>query len=115
MAAEQRRAPRRAGALPVSETAATGRAGPHPLFVLEATGGYELLCVAVLATAGFPVVEVDPRQVRDIAKATDQLVKTDRVDAGSSSRCSWPSGTARVRRSGARSASCNPQPGRRVR
>lgn len=51
------------------------------LVVLEATGGYELLCVAALAAAGLPVVVVNPRQVRDFAKATGQLAKTDRIDA----------------------------------
>jgi transposase len=51
------------------------------LIVLEATGGYELLCVGALAAAGLPVVVVNPRQVRDFAKATGQLAKTDRIDA----------------------------------
>ena len=51
------------------------------LIVLEATGGYELLCVAALSAAGLPVVVVNPRQVRDFAKATGQLAKTDRIDA----------------------------------
>lgn len=51
------------------------------LIVLEATGGYELLCVAALAAAGLPVVVVNPRQVRSFAKATGQLAKTDRIDA----------------------------------
>lgn len=51
------------------------------LIVLEATGGYELVSVAALAAAGMPVVVVNPRQVRDFAKATGQLAKTDRVDA----------------------------------
>jgi transposase len=51
------------------------------LVVLEATGGYELLCVAALSAAGLPVVVVNPRQVRDFAKATGQLAKTDRIDA----------------------------------
>ena len=51
------------------------------LIVLEATGGYELLAVAALAAAGLPVVVVNPRQVRDFAKATGQLAKTDRIDA----------------------------------
>jgi len=49
--------------------------------VLEATGGYELLCVAALAVAALPVVIVNPRQVRDFAKATGQLAKTDHLDA----------------------------------
>lgn len=51
------------------------------LVVLEATGGYELLAVAALAAAGLPVVVVNPRQVRDFARATGQLAKTDRIDA----------------------------------
>jgi transposase len=51
------------------------------LVVVEATGGYELLCVSALATAGLPIVVVNPRQVRDFAKATGQLAKTDRIDA----------------------------------
>lgn len=57
------------------------RAGAPTLIVLEATGGYELLSVAALAAAGLPVVVVNPRQVRDFAKATGQLAKTDRIDA----------------------------------
>lgn len=51
------------------------------LIVLEATGGYELLCVAALVAAALPVVVANPRQVRDFAKATGQLAKTDRIDA----------------------------------
>jgi transposase len=51
------------------------------LIVLEATGGLELPAVAALASAGLPVVVVNPRQVRDFAKATGQLAKTDRIDA----------------------------------
>jgi transposase len=51
------------------------------LVVLEATGGYELVCVAALAAASLPVVVVNPRQVRDFARATGQLAKTDRIDA----------------------------------
>ena len=57
------------------------RALPPTLIVLEATGGYELLAVAALAAAMLPVVVVNPRQVRDFAKATGQLAKTDRIDA----------------------------------
>jgi transposase len=51
------------------------------LIVLEATGGYEAALVAALATAGLPLVVVNPRQVRDFAKATGQLAKTDAIDA----------------------------------
>ena len=51
------------------------------LVVLEATGGCELPLVGFLAAAGLPVVVVNPRQVRDFAKATGKLAKTDAVDA----------------------------------
>jgi transposase len=49
--------------------------------VLEASGGYETTIVAALACAELPVVVVNPRQVRDFAKATGQLAKTDQLDA----------------------------------
>jgi transposase len=51
------------------------------LIVCEATGGYEAALVAALATAGLPVVIANPRQVRDFAKATGHLAKTDAIDA----------------------------------
>ena len=51
------------------------------LIVLEATGGLERLAVAALAGASLPVVAVNPRQVRDFAKAAGQLAKTDAIDA----------------------------------
>jgi transposase len=51
------------------------------LVVLEATGGFERLAAAELSAAGLPVVIVNPRQVRDFAKATGQLAKTDVLDA----------------------------------
>ena len=51
------------------------------LVVLEATGRYEAACAAALATAGVPVSVVNPRQVRDFAKATGRLAKTDAIDA----------------------------------
>jgi transposase len=51
------------------------------LIVLEATGGYERAVVAALATAGFPLVVANPRHVRDFARGTGQLAKTDQVDA----------------------------------
>src|SRR6185312_6899534 len=51
------------------------------LIFLEATGGSELLSVAALAAATLPVVVVNPRQVRDFAKAPGQLAKTDHIDA----------------------------------
>lgn len=52
------------------------------LVVLEATGGYEVAAVAALAAAGLPVVVVNPRQVREFARATGELAKTDGIDAG---------------------------------
>jgi transposase len=54
--------------------------GPD-LIVLEATGGLERLVVAALALADLPVAVVNPRQVRDFAKATGRLAKTDALDA----------------------------------
>lgn len=55
--------------------------GPVTLVVVEATGGYEIALVAALSAAGLPVVVVNPRQVRDFARAVGQLAKTDRLDA----------------------------------
>ena len=51
------------------------------LVVLEASGGLELPLVAALAAAALPVVVVNPRQVRDFARATGTLAKTDALDA----------------------------------
>jgi transposase len=51
------------------------------LLVLEATGGYEIPVAATLAGAGLPLAVVNPRQVRDFARATGQLAKTDPLDA----------------------------------
>jgi transposase len=54
--------------------------GPQ-LIVLEATGGFQRAVVAALAAAALPVVVVNPRQARDVAKATGQVAKTDALDA----------------------------------
>ena len=51
------------------------------LVLLEASGGLELPLVAALAAAALPVVVVNPRQVRDFARATGTLAKTDALDA----------------------------------
>lgn len=51
------------------------------LIVLEATGGREGPVTAAVAAAGLPVVVVNPRQVREFARATGTLAKTDRLDA----------------------------------
>lgn len=49
--------------------------------VLEASGGYEMGVMRTLAEGKLPIVAVNPRQVRDFAKATGRLAKTDRIDA----------------------------------
>ena len=54
--------------------------GPS-LVLLEATGGLELPLVAALAAEALPVVVVNPRQVRDFARAIGKLAKTDALDA----------------------------------
>lgn len=51
------------------------------LIVLEATGGMEILAAVTLSRRGLAVAVVNPRQVRDFAKATGQLAKTDSIDA----------------------------------
>lgn len=51
------------------------------LIALEATGGYEVMVAATLATAALPVAVVNPRQIRDFARATGRLAKTDTLDA----------------------------------
>ena len=65
----------------IGELVARCRTLAPTLLVCEATGGYEAALVAALATAGLPVVVANPRQVRDFAKATGQLAKTDALDA----------------------------------
>lgn len=54
---------------------------PVALVVLEATGGFETTVAAALAGAGLPLVVVNPRQIRDFARATGRLAKTDALDA----------------------------------
>jgi transposase len=51
------------------------------LVVLEATGGFEITVAAALAAAGLPLVVVNPRQIRDFARAIGRLAKTDALDA----------------------------------
>jgi transposase len=53
------------------------------LIVVEATGGWEVALVGALAAALLPVAVVNPRQVRDFARSTGTLAKTDRLDAQS--------------------------------
>jgi transposase len=49
--------------------------------VLEATGGYHRAVTSALVAAHVPVAVVNPRQVREFARSTGQLAKTDRLDA----------------------------------
>jgi transposase len=65
----------------ISEATRRLREAEPRLVVLEATGGLETELAASLMAAGVAVVVVNPRQVRDYAKATGQLAKTDRIDA----------------------------------
>ena len=51
------------------------------LVVIEATGGYETVVASALAAAHVPLAVVNPRQIRDFARATGKLAKTDRIDA----------------------------------
>ena len=51
------------------------------LFTLEATGGYEKLTAKMLAEKGFPVAVINPRIIRDFARASGKLAKTDKIDA----------------------------------
>ncbi len=51
------------------------------LVVLEATGGFKNNAASLLASSNIPVAVVNPRQVRDFAKATGTLAKTDCLDA----------------------------------
>lgn len=66
------------------------RAMTPDLVVMEATGGLELPLAGALSAAGMPAVIVNPRQVRDFARATGRLAKTDRIDA----RILWSFGCA---------------------
>lgn len=52
-----------------------------PHLVCEATGGYTRQLTRALATRGVAVSRVNPRQVRDFARATGKLAKTDAIDA----------------------------------
>ena len=50
------------------------------LIVLEATGGFEITVAAALASAGLPLAVVNPRQIRDFARATGRLAKTGALE-----------------------------------
>jgi transposase len=57
------------------------------LIVLEATGGLERMVTSALAMSGLPVVVAHPRQVRDLARATGQLAKTEALEARALAHC----------------------------
>jgi transposase len=65
----------------IAELTARLRAAAVDLVVMEATGGYETQAATVLAGAQLRLAVVNPRQVRDFAKATGRLAKNDRIDA----------------------------------
>ncbi len=65
----------------LEQLAAALRGRSPALVVLEATGGFEVTVAAALAAAGLPLAVVNPRQIRDFARATGRLAKTDRLDA----------------------------------
>lgn len=51
------------------------------LIVLEATGGFETVVAGAVAAAGLPLAVINPRQIREFARATGRLAKTDKLDA----------------------------------
>ena len=80
------RRPEKASASPTTRTASLLLADfikprAPALVLFEATGGWEMNAVNHLATQRLPLVVLNPRQVRDFAKATGQLAKTDVIDA----------------------------------
>ena len=70
------------------------------LVVLEATGGFERTVAAALAGAELPLAVVNPRQIRDFARATGRLAKTDRLPTPAMRRSSPSSPSASGPRSG---------------
>jgi transposase len=55
------------------------------LVALEATGGYETVVASAIAAAHLPLAVINPRQIRDFARSTGKLAKTDRLDAAAHS------------------------------
>jgi transposase len=66
--------------LPLSASSCLGALAPV-LVALEATGGYDTVVAGALAVARLPLAVVNPRQIRDFARSTGELAKTDRLDA----------------------------------
>ena len=73
--------PSRATGKGLDELVARLRALDVALIVLEATGGFETTVAGALCAAGLPLAVVNPRQIRDFARATGRLAKTDALDA----------------------------------
>lgn len=65
----------------VEELTAAFKKRKPVLIIMEATGEYSSVVAGALANEGFPLAIVNPRQVRDFAKATGRLAKTDTLDA----------------------------------
>lgn len=57
------------------------------LILMEASGGYEVLAAAALRQAGLPAQIINPRQVREFARSTGKLAKTDKIDASVLAHC----------------------------
>jgi len=71
------------------------RALSPALVTLEATGGYETVVASALAAAHLPLAVVNPRQIRDFARSTGKLAKTDRLDAAAMPTSPKPSARPR--------------------
>jgi len=66
----------------IDQLVAWARALAPQRVVFESTGPYQKAAVGALLAAGLPAVVVNARQVRDFARGTGQLAKTDAIDAG---------------------------------
>ena len=65
----------------IAKTVRHAKESSPVLVVIEATGGYEMELAAAMAEDGIPTAIVNPRQVRDYARSTGKLAKTDAIDA----------------------------------
>ena len=65
----------------LAELAAWMKSLGPTLIAMEATGGWETPFLRTLQQQGLPVAVVNPRQIRDFARAMNRLAKTDRIDA----------------------------------
>ena len=70
----------------IDKTVSMFRSADPDLIVMEATGGYETDLAAELQSAGLPVAVVNPKKIRNFAKAPGQTAKTDRIDARATAR-----------------------------